>query len=89
MNPKRGTGSEEKEYDYVNSSLGPEAAEVLVTSIGYGHANAAGMQQAIDPAVLDAARLGPINGPTLPQLPVELGQRRRQLETFDRIKAGF
>jgi hypothetical protein len=45
--------------------------------------------QALDPAVLDAAGLGPINGPTLPQLPFDLDQRQRQLETFDQIKAGF
>jgi hypothetical protein len=43
----------------------------------------------IDPAVLDAAGLGPINGPTLPQLPFDLDQRERQLETFEQIKAGF
>jgi spermidine/putrescine transport system substrate-binding protein len=88
VNLKNGKGSEDKAYDYVNSWMRPEAAEVLVTSIGYGHANAAGMQ-ALDPAVLDAAGLGPINGPTLPQLPFDLDQRQRQLETFDQIKAGF
>jgi spermidine/putrescine transport system substrate-binding protein len=88
VNLKNGKGSEDKAYDYVNSWIRPEAAEVLVTSIGYGHANAAGMQT-LDPAVLDAAGLGPIDGPTLPQLPFDLDQRQRQLETFDRIKAGF
>ena len=29
------------------------------------------------------------NGPTLPQLPFDLDQRERQLETFEQIKAGF
>jgi spermidine/putrescine transport system substrate-binding protein len=64
------------------------AAAVTVNEIGYGHANSEGMK-AIDPATLEAAGLGPINGPTLPQLPFDLALRDRQLETFEQIKAGF
>jgi spermidine/putrescine transport system substrate-binding protein len=88
VNLKNGKGSEDKAYDYVNSWIRPEAASVLVTTIGYGHANAAGMA-AIDPAILENAGLSPIDGPTLPQLPFDLTLRERQLETFELIKAGF
>jgi spermidine/putrescine transport system substrate-binding protein len=88
VNVKNGQGGEDKAYDYVNSWIRPAAAEVLVTNIGYGHANVVGMK-AIDPAVLDKAGLGPINGPTLPQLPFDADLRDRQVAEFEKIKAGF
>lgn len=88
VNLKNGQGNEDKAYDYVNSWIRPEAAAVLVGEIGYGHANAAGLK-AIDPQVLENAGLGPINGPTLPQLPFDLTLRERQLAEFEKIKAGF
>lgn len=88
VNVKDGPGKEDKAYDYVNSWIRPEAASVLVTNIGYGHANTEGLK-AIDPAVLDKAGLGPINGPTLPQLPFDSALRDRQVAEFEKIKAGF
>jgi spermidine/putrescine transport system substrate-binding protein len=88
VNLKNGQGNEDKAYDYVNSWIRPEAAAVLVTNIGYGHANVEGLK-AIDPATLERAGLGPINGPTLPQLPFDADQRDRQVAEFEKIKAGF
>lgn len=88
VNLKNGQGSEDKAYDYVNSWIRPEAAAVLVGEIGYGHANAEGLR-AIDPEILESAGLGPISGPTLPQLPFDLALRERQLAEFEKIKAGF
>lgn len=88
VNLKNGQGNEDKAYDYVNSWIRPEAAAVLVGNIGYGHANAVGMN-AIDPAIRESAGLSPINGPTLPQLPFDLARRDRQLAEFEKIKAGL
>jgi spermidine/putrescine transport system substrate-binding protein len=88
INLKNGKGSEEKAYDYVNSWIRPEAAAALVNNVGYGHANAEGMKL-IDPKILENAGLGPIDGPTLPQLPFDVALRDRQVAEFEKIKAGF
>lgn len=88
VNLKNGKGKEDKAYDYVNSWLRPEAAAALVNTVGYGHANTQGMK-AIDAMTLEKAGLGPINGPTLPQLPFDTALRDRQVAEFEKIKAGF
>jgi spermidine/putrescine transport system substrate-binding protein len=43
----------------------------------------------IDPKILENAGLGPIDGPTLPQLPFDVALRDRQVAEFEKIKAGF
>ena len=85
---KDGPAGDERAYDYVNSWIRPEAAEVLVSQIGYGHANREGMKS-LDPAMLEKSGLGPVTGLSLPQLPLSGEQRDRQLAEFEKIKGGF
>ena len=88
VNMKDGPGKEDKVYDYVNSWLRPEAAPILVDAIGYGHSNLAGMA-AMDPKVLDDAGLSAVTVPILAQVPNDPQLRQRQLDEFEKIKAGF
>ena len=85
---KDGKGSEQKAYDFVNSWLRPEAAPALVEALGYGHTNKAGMD-AMDPKILDDAGLGPVHTPVLSQTPKDPVLHERQLQEFEKIKAGF
>jgi len=85
---KDGPGKEDKAYDYANSWLRPEAAPALVDAIGYGHTNLVGMK-AMDQKVLEDAGLGTITVPVLAQTPNDIGLRQRQLDEFEKIKAGF
>lgn len=88
VNMKDGPGKEEKAYDFVNSWLRPDAAPALIEAIGYGHANVKAMA-AMDQTVLDDAGLGAITVPTLAQTPNDTALRQRQLDEFEKIKAGF
>lgn len=88
VNMKDGPGSEEKLYDYVNSWLRPEAGPALVENIGYGHASTAAMEL-VPLEEQELAGLGTINAPILAQTPNSTAQRERQLEEFEKIKAGF
>lgn len=88
VNMKDGPGKEDKVYDYVNSWLRPEAVPALVEAIGYGHSDKAGMAK-MDQKVLDDAGLGEITVPILAQVPNSSEQRQRQLDEFEKIKAGF
>lgn len=88
VNMKDGPGNEDKAYDFINSWLRTDAAPALLDAIGYGHSNMQAMA-AMDAAAVTDAGLGPINAPILPQVPNDAALRERQLEEFEKIKAGF
>ena len=88
VNAKDGPGSEDKLYDFVNSWLRPDAAVALIDELGYGHTNIKGMALKGEDA-LETAGLGPVDAPTLPQVPNDPILRERQLAEFEKIKAGF
>lgn len=88
VNFKDAPGSEDKAYDFINSWLRPDAGPVLIDAIGYGHSSTAAMAK-VDPALLETAGLGPINAPVLAQTPNDPALRERQLQEFEKIKAGF
>ncbi len=88
VNMKDAPGKEDKAYDFMNSWLRPEASQALLDAIGYGHSNVKGMAT-LDPKVLDDAGLGAITVPTLAQVPNSIELRQRQLDEFEKIKAGF
>lgn len=83
-----GPGSEEKAHDFVDSFLSPEVTEYIVTEWGYGHGNATAME-AIGAETLAEVGMGPIDAPTLRQLPMDEALRERMIEEFELIKAGF
>ena len=88
VNFKDAPGSEDKAYDFINSWLRPEAVGPLIENFGYGHSNAAAMST-IDEATLEEAGLAEVDVPILAQTPNSTEQRERQLEEFEKIKAGF
>lgn len=88
VNFKNGPGKEEKAYEFVNSWLEPRSAEHLLEAFGYGHSNKTAMD-AMDPAKVVEAGLGPIDVPVLLQKPLPQGTRDRMVEEFEKIKAGF
>ncbi|NSX55711.1 extracellular solute-binding protein [Parasulfitobacter algicola] len=87
VNLKDGEGVEDKAYDYINAMLDPSSTQPLLDA-GYGHANAAAMAAFSDDD-LTAVGLGPITAPVLAQLPTSEELRNKQVEMFERIKAGF
>jgi len=88
VNLKNGPGSEDKVYDFVNSWLRPEAGPALLEAIGYGHSSTLAMDLVSDEE-LELAGLSEIDAPILAQTPNDPALRERQLEEFERIKAGF
>lgn len=83
-----GPGSEDKAYDFVNAWLEPSSGRALLDAIGYGHSSVEAMATiADDPAVIEG--LGELDVPVLAQTPNDPAQRNRQLQEFERIKAGF
>lgn len=83
-----GPGSEDKAHFWMNQWLEPEVTEYIVTDWGYGHSNTEAMA-AMDPALIEAAGLGPVDVPLLAQVPTEISLREQMIEEFERIKAGF
>lgn len=88
INLKNGPGSEEKAYDFINAWLEPSAAKGLLDTIGYGHTSTVAMETIKDePAVKEG--LSDVDAPILAQTPNDPQQRERQLQEFEKIKAGF
>lgn len=88
VNTKNGPGSEEKAYDFINAWLEPRSARGLLDTIGYGHTSTEAMATIKDdPAVAEG--LSEVDAPILAQTPNDPQQRQRQLEEFEKIKAGF
>jgi spermidine/putrescine transport system substrate-binding protein len=88
VNMKDGPGSEDKLYDYVNSFISKESAQVMLDNFGYAHANDAALAT-IPPEALVAADVNPIEGTLMPQVPIATEMRDRMLEEFELIKSGF
>ncbi len=88
VNMKDGPGSEDKLYDYVNSFIAKELAQVMLDNFGYASANDAGLAT-IAPEALVAADVNPIDGKLMPQVPIPTEMRDRMLEEFELIKSGF
>ncbi|WGR63704.1 extracellular solute-binding protein (plasmid) [Paracoccus ferrooxidans] len=88
INLKNGPGKEDKAYDFINAWLAPEAAKGLLDTIGYGHTSTVAMETIKDePAVQEG--LSPVDAPILAQTPNDPQQREKQLQEFEKIKAGF
>lgn len=88
VNLKNSPGSEDKAYDYINAWLEPRAARGLLDSIGYGHTSNAAMETVQDdPAVVFG--LSELEVPVLAQTPNDPEMREKQMQEFNRIKAGF
>ena len=88
VNMKSGQGSEDKAYDFINSLLAQSSAPALVDELGYAHTNEAGL--ATVPAdVLAAAFIDPVTTTMFAQTPVSGEFRKKMIEEFEAIKAGF
>lgn len=88
---KNAPGNMDKAYDYLSAVNAPPVANYLVTAWGYGHGNAAGMQQ-IPAADLEAAGYGDVEefvDNTLFQSPVDPELKQRMIAEFEKIKAGY
>ncbi|MDB6452119.1 ABC transporter substrate-binding protein [Falsirhodobacter sp. 20TX0035] len=88
VNFKGAPGNEDKAYDFINSWLAPESAQVLVDNIGYAHTNPDGMAM-VSEEDLKTAYLDPVEGTLLSQTPIDNQMRDRMVQTFEEIKAGF
>jgi spermidine/putrescine transport system substrate-binding protein len=88
VNVKDQPGVEEKAYDFMNSWLRPEAGQVLLDVVGYGHSSTAA-QAMVGAEAMAAAGLGTPTTPVLPQVPLNQELRDRMVEEFEKIKAGF
>lgn len=88
VNLKDGPNDEQKAYDFVNSWLSQKAAASLFNDFGYGHSNRAGMA-GLDQAAVAAAGLAQTSAPVFAETPQRDDLLQRQLEEFDRIKAGY
>ena len=88
VNVKDGPGSEDKLYDYVNSFISQDAAQVMLDNFGYASANDAGMAK-LPAESLFAADVSPVEGTLLAQTPLPGDLRERMLEEFELIKSGF
>ncbi len=88
VNVKDGPGSEDKLYDYVNSFISQDAAQVMLDNFGYASANDAGMAK-LPAEALVAADVSPVEGTLLAQTPLPGDLRERMLEEFELIKSGF
>ena len=88
VNFKDAPGNEDKAYDFINAWLAQPSAKALVETLGYGHANEAGMA-AIPAEELVEANLDPVDSTLLAQTPIDPAMRDRMVEEFELIKAGF
>jgi putative spermidine/putrescine transport system substrate-binding protein/spermidine/putrescine transport system substrate-binding protein len=88
---KDAPGDQEKIYDFLSSRNAPDVAAYMVSEFGYGHANGAGMGK-IDPAALKEGNFDDIDKfleKTLFQSPVPPDLKKRMVDEFEKIKAGF
>lgn len=88
VNVKDGPGNEDKLYDYVNSFISQDVAQVMLDNFGYASANDAGMAK-LPVESLVKADINPIDGTLLAQTPLPGDLRERMLEEFELIKSGF
>jgi spermidine/putrescine transport system substrate-binding protein len=88
VNVKDDQGNEDKAYDFLNSWLRPEAGQVLLDVVGYGHSNLKA-QEMVGAEAMAAVGLGKPTTPVLPQVPLNQELRDRMVEEFEKIKAGF
>ena len=85
---KNGPGKEDKAYDFINAWLDHDAAKALLANIGYASTNTVSMA-GIDPALLKAADVNPIDTTLLSQTPIDPALRDRMVNEFEKIKSGF
>jgi spermidine/putrescine transport system substrate-binding protein len=88
VNLKDAPGSEDAAYDFINSWLRPDAGQVLLDSVGYGHASLKA-QEAVGIEAMNAVGLGKPTTPVFTQTPLDAGLRDRMVEEFEKIKSGF
>ena len=88
---KDGTGDIDKQYDYLNAISDPAVANYMVTSWGYGHANAKGMA-AVDPKTLEEkgfADMDKFLANSLFQSPKPIELYQKMIAEFEKIKSGY
>lgn len=88
---KDAPGDQQKIYDFLSSRNAPDVAAYMVSEFGYGHGNGAGMSK-VDPAVLKEGNFDDIDkflDKTLFQSPVPPDLKKRMIDEFEKIKAGF
>jgi spermidine/putrescine transport system substrate-binding protein len=81
----------DRAYDFLSARNAPEVSDYMVTTFGYGHANAKGMG-AIDPAVLAEkgyANVDQFLDKTLFQSPLPNELKQKMIAEFEKIKAGY
>jgi len=88
VNLKNGPGNEDKVYDFINSILAPASAGALLAELGYAHANDAALST-IPAADLAASFVDPVTTTMFSQTPVSADFRKKMIEEFEAIKAGF
>jgi spermidine/putrescine transport system substrate-binding protein len=86
-----GAGDEDKAYEFLNAVVSESAANYIVGSWGYGHANQSAMAE-MDQTEL--AKVGFDNvekfrEDTLWQAPIPTALREKMIAEFEKIKAGF
>jgi len=88
---KDAPGKLDQAYDFLNAVNAPDISKYMVTTFGYGHGNSAGMA-AIDHKVL-AERgfddIGKFLDKTLFQQPIAPELKKRMVDEFEKIKAGY
>jgi len=88
---KDAPGKLDQAYDFLSSVNAPDVSKYMVTAFGYGHSNGAGMA-AIDHKVLadhGYDDLGKFLDKTLFQQPVAPDLKKRMVDEFEKIKAGY
>ncbi len=88
---KDAPGSAQKAYDFLSAVNDPGVADYIVNEWGYGMSNAKGMDT-VDPAVLKANGYDDVQkfvDKTLFQSPVSPEQKQREIDEFEKIKAGY
>lgn len=88
VNLKNGPGVEDKAYDFINSVLAPTSAAGLLGELGYAHANDAALAT-VPAADLAASFVDPVTTTMFAQTPVSAEFRKKMIEEFEAIKAGF
>jgi putative spermidine/putrescine transport system substrate-binding protein/spermidine/putrescine transport system substrate-binding protein len=81
----------DRAYDFLSARNAPEVSDYMVTTFGYGHANAKGMA-GIDSAVLTEkgyANVDQFLDKTLFQSPLPNELKQKMIAEFEKIKAGY
>ena len=88
---KDAPGKLDQAYDFLNAVNAPDISKYMVTTFGYGHGNSAGMA-AIDHKVLAERGFDDIDkflDKTLFQQPIVPELKKRMVDEFEKIKAGY